>query len=82
MDTAVLTLLLPPVPQMALLMPVFLSVVWTGPAHAAKKSRQVGLGKLSLRTCRCCIATRPAGDQPIHPEFDLLLNACSLYAPR
>lgn len=27
--------------QMALLMPVLMSVVWTGPAHAAKKSRQV-----------------------------------------
>lgn len=28
--------------QMALLVPVVLSVVWTGPAHAARKSRQVG----------------------------------------
>lgn len=27
--------------QMALLVPVLMSVVWTGPAHAAKKSRQV-----------------------------------------
>jgi hypothetical protein len=27
--------------QMALLVPVLMGVVWTGPAHAAKKSRQV-----------------------------------------
>lgn len=35
--------------QMALLVPVLMSVVWTGPAHAAKKSRQVRRGRIALR---------------------------------